>query len=544
VEEAKETAGMTLEEQIGQTLVVGFAGTTVSPEVAELIRDGHVGGIILFARNVRDAEQLRDLTGELQSVARAAGHRHPLLMTIDEENGVVRRLGAGTTVFPGNMALGATGSQELTREVARATGRELRALGVTMNLAPVVDVNNNPANPVIGVRSFGEDPAEVGRLGAAAVRGYREAGMLTALKHFPGHGDTAVDSHLALPTIDYDVERLERVELLPFRAGIEAGAEGVTVAHIAFPRLAPDGLPGTVAPAIVRGLLRERLGFEGVILSDCMEMDAVARTIGVERAAVLALRAGIDLVFISHRHDRQWAGVRAIRAAVTEGALESETVRRAAERVARLKAHGPSWDDLPAPGAPLPSWVGGEAHQRLAQDAYERAVTLARNDEGLVPLRLGADERLLVVYPRHESPLWPDDVRHPHGFFVESVRRRYPHADAVAMSTRPTAEERREILRLATGAGAVVVATMNANLHKGQAEVVRDLDAAGHRVVGVAVYNPYDLLAFPDLRTYMATYEYTPPALEAATRVLCGDITPRGHLPVTLPGLYRRGHGL
>jgi len=487
---------------------------------------------------------LRDLTGELQSVARAAGHRHPLLMTIDEENGVVRRLGAGTTVFPGNMALGATGSQELTREVARATGRELRALGVTMNLAPVVDVNNNPANPVIGVRSFGEDPAEVGRLGAAAVRGYREAGMLTALKHFPGHGDTAVDSHLALPTIDYDVERLERVELLPFRAGIEAGAEGVTVAHIAFPRLAPDGLPGTVAPAIVRGLLRERLGFEGVILSDCMEMDAVARTIGVERAAVLALRAGIDLVFISHRHDRQWAGVRAIRAAVTEGALESETVRRAAERVARLKAHGPSWDDLPAPGAPLPSWVGGEAHQRLAQDAYERAVTLARNDEGLVPLRLGADERLLVVYPRHESPLWPDDVRHPHGFFVESVRRRYPHADAVAMSTRPTAEERREILRLATGAGAVVVATMNANLHKGQAEVVRDLDAAGHRVVGVAVYNPYDLLAFPDLRTYMATYEYTPPALEAATRVLCGDITPRGHLPVTLPGLYRRGHGL
>lgn len=544
MEEAKETAGMTLEEQIGQTLVVGFAGTTVSPEVAELIRDGHVGGIILFARNVRDAEQLRDLTGELQSVARAAGHRHPLLMTIDEENGVVRRLGAGTTVFPGNMALGATGSQELTREVARATGRELRALGVTMNLAPVVDVNNNPANPVIGVRSFGEDPAEVGRLGAAAVRGYREAGMLTALKHFPGHGDTAVDSHLALPTIDYDVERLERVELLPFRAGIEAGAEGVTVAHIAFPRLAPDGLPGTVAPAIVRGLLRERLGFEGVILSDCMEMDAVARTIGVERAAVLALRAGIDLVFISHRHDRQWAGVRAIRAAVTEGALESETVRRAAERVARLKAHGPSWDDLPAPGAPLPSWVGGEAHQRLAQDAYERAVTLARNDEGLVPLRLGADERLLVVYPRHESPLWPDDVRHPHGFFVESVRRRYPHADAVAMSTRPTAEERREILRLATGAGAVVVATMNANLHKGQAEVVRDLDAAGHRVVGIAVYNPYDLLAFPNLRTYMATYEYTPPALEAATRVLCGEITPRGHLPVTLPGLYRRGHGL
>jgi len=535
---------MTLDEQIGQTLVVGFAGTTVSPEVADLIRDGHVGGVILFARNVRDAKQVYNLTGELQAVARAAGHRYPLLITIDEENGVVRRLGAGTTVFPGNMALGATGSEELTREVARATGREVRALGVTMNLAPVVDVNNNPANPVIGVRSFGEDPAEVGRLGAAAVRGYRDAGVLTALKHFPGHGDTAVDSHLALPTIDHDLERLERVELPPFRAGLAAGADAVTVAHIAFPRLAPDGLPGTVAPAIVRGLLRERLGFEGVVLSDCMEMDAVARTIGVERAAVLALRAGIDLVFISHRHDRQWAGIGAIRAAVAEGALEEETVRRAAERVLRLKARGPSWDDLPTPGTPVPSWVGGEAHQRLAQDAYERAVTLVRNDEGLVPLRLGVEERLLVVYPRHESPLWPDDVRHPHGFFMESVRRRYPHAEAVPLSTRPTADERGGILRRAAGVGAVVVATMNANLQEGQAEVVRGLVAAGRRVIGIAVYNPYDLLAFPELRAYMATYEYTPPALEAATRVLCGEITPRGRLPVTLPGLYERGHGL
>jgi len=535
---------MTLDEQLGQTLVVGFAGATVSPEVAELIRDGHVGGIILFARNARDAEQVRDLTGELQAVARAAGHRYPLLITIDEENGVVRRLGAGTTVFPGNMALGAAGYDELTWEVARATGRELRALGVTMNLAPVVDVNNNPANPVIGVRSFGEDPAEVARLGAAAVRGYRDAGMRTSLKHFPGHGDTAVDSHLALPMIDHDLERLERVELEPFRAGIAAGAEGVTVAHIAFPRLAPDGLPGTVAPAIVRGLLRERLGFEGVILSDCMEMDAVAETLGVEQAAVLALRAGIDLVFISHRHDRQWAGIGALHSAVAEGTLEEETVRQAAERVLRLKARGPSWDDLPAPGTPPPPWVGGLDHRGLAERAYELTVTLVRNDEGLVPLRLGADERLLVVYPRHESPLWPDDVRHPHGFFVESVRRRYPHAEAIPLSTRPTADEREDILRRADGAGAVVVATMNANLHEGQAELVRGLVAAGGRVIGIAVYNPYDLLAFPRLGAYMAAYEYTPPALEAATRVLCGELAPRGRLPVTLPGLYERGHGL
>jgi len=544
VEQATEVAGMSLDEQIGQTLVVGFAGATVSPEVAELIRDGHVGGVILFSRNVRDARQLRDLTGALQRVARRAGHRYPLLITIDEENGVVRRLGAGTTVFPGNMALGAAGAGELTRAIARATGRELRTLGVTMNLAPVVDVNNNPANPVIGVRSFGEDPALVARLGAAAVRGYRDAGMLTALKHFPGHGDTAVDSHLALPAIEHGLERLDTVELVPFRAGIDAGADAVTVAHIAFPRLTGDGRPATVAPVIIQGLLRERLGFDGVILSDCMEMDAIAGTMGVDQGAVTALRAGIDLVFVSHRHDRQWASIAAIRAAVAGGALPGETVRRAAERVLRLKAHGPSWDDLPAADAPLPDWVGGEEHRRLAHDAYERAITLVRNEDGRVPLRPGADDRLLVVYPGHESPLWPDDTRHQQGFFVESVRRRHPRVEAVALPTRPTSDERAEVLRRAEGAATVVVATMNANLYDEQAELVRDLDAAGRRVVVVAVYNPYDLLVFPGVRTYLAAYEYTPPALEAATRVLFGETAPGGRLPVSLPGLYERGHGL
>lgn len=538
------TGEVTLDERVGQVMVVGFRGTSVSPDIVDLIQNDKVGGVILFSRNVRDAHQLLELTQGLQAVAKAAGHRHPLLITIDQENGMVRRLGPGATVFPGNMAVGATGAEDIAYDIALATGRELMALGVNLNLAPVVDVNNNPANPVIGVRSFGEDPALVARLGAAAVHGYRDAGMLTALKHFPGHGDTAVDSHLALPAITHGIERLDTVELVPFRAGIDAGADAVTVAHIAFPRLTGDERPATVAPVIIQGLLRERLGFDGVILSDCLEMDAIAGTLGVDQGAVTALRAGIDLVFVSHRHDRQWASIAAIRAAVAGGALPGETVRWAAERVLRLKAHGPSWDDLPAADAPLPVWVGGEEHRRLAHDAYERAVTLVRNEDGRVPLRLGADDRLLVVYPGHESPLWPDDTRHQQGFFVESVRRHHPRVEAVALPTRPTSDERAEVLRRAEGAATVVVATMNANLYDEQAELVRDLDAAARRVVVVAVYNPYDLLAFPSVRTYLAAYEYTPPALEAATRVLFGEIAPGGRLPVSLPGLYTRGHGL
>ncbi|HET9921588.1 MAG TPA: glycoside hydrolase family 3 N-terminal domain-containing protein, partial [Ktedonobacteraceae bacterium] len=228
---------MTLEEQIGQLFMVGFAGTEPSQGIIDMISRYRVGGIILFSRNVRDTRQVLELTRSLQDIAHTAGHRYPLLIAIDQENGMVQRLGRGATQFPGNMALGAVGSEQMVYDVALATGRELRALGLNMNLAPVVDVNNNPANPVIGVRSFGEDPHQVARLAAAAVRGYREAGVIATLKHFPGHGDTAVDSHLSLPTLPFSLQRLENVELVPFRAGIEAGAESVMSAHIAFPAI-------------------------------------------------------------------------------------------------------------------------------------------------------------------------------------------------------------------------------------------------------------------------------------------------------------------
>jgi len=223
------TDGMMLEEQIGQLLMVGFWGITPSQEIIDLIQRHHVGNIILFSRNIRDTQQVLELTKNLQKIAKEAGQRYPLLIGIDQENGIVQRLGEAATILPGNMALGAIGSEEISYMVAQATGNELKALGINMNLAPVVDVNNNPANPVIGVRSFGEDSQQVARLGAAMVKGYRAAGILSCIKHFPGHGDTAVDSHLALPVIPYTLQRLEALELVPFRRGIEAGAESVMI---------------------------------------------------------------------------------------------------------------------------------------------------------------------------------------------------------------------------------------------------------------------------------------------------------------------------
>src|SRR5256886_4063791 len=237
---------MTLEEQIGQSLMVGFWGTTPSLEIIDLIQRYHVGNVILFSRNIHETQQVLELTQKLQEIAKEAGQRYPLLIAIDHENGIVQRLGDMVTIFPGNMALGAIGSEEIAYKVAMATGNELKALGINMNLAPVVDVNNNPANPIIGGRSFGEDPLLVARLGAAMVRGYRAAGILSCLKHFPGHGDTATDSHLSLPVIPYALQRLEALELVPFKSGMKVGAESGMIAHIALPSLAEkDTFPAT-----------------------------------------------------------------------------------------------------------------------------------------------------------------------------------------------------------------------------------------------------------------------------------------------------------
>jgi len=531
---------MTLEEQIGQLLMVGFPGTTPTPEIIELIQKHHVGGIILFSRNLADAEQVLELTQNLQRIAKAAGQRHPLFIATDQENGMVQRLGHSATQFPGNMALGAIGSEQLAYEIAAATGRELLALGINYNLAPVVDVNNNPANPVIGVRSFGEDPRQVARQGAAAVRGYRHAGVITSLKHFPGHGDTAVDSHLSLPTLPYTLERLESLELLPFQSGIAAGADSVMIAHIAFPTLTgDDALPATLSPAIVRELLREKLGFAGMIISDCLEMNAISETVGIGPGAVIALQAGIDLVLISHLYERQRAGIAAIVQAVYEGKLSRDVIHKAVERVLRLKEQRLSWENLP--GTTVSIEVGSESHQQLRDRAYALSTTLVRDEASLLPLRVEPTEKILVVYPQRESWTQVEDRQYPHKFFVERIRQRHPQTTALTITPEATGVDYEAIYHAASASAVVLMVTVNAYLDAQQVAVMLHVVASGRPVIGIAVYNPYDLLAFPELATYLVTYECTEPALEAAVQVLFGEAVPQGRLPVSLPGLYLLG---
>jgi beta-N-acetylhexosaminidase len=529
------TNGMTLEEQIGQVLMVGFWGSTPSQDIIDLISRYHIGNIILFSRNIGDTRQVLALTQSLQRIAKEAGHPYPLLIAIDQENGIVQRLGETATIFPGNMALGAIGSDEIAYEVARATGQELQALGINMNLAPVLDVNNNPANPVIGVRSFGEDPRLVARLGAAMVRGYRASGVISCLKHFPGHGDTTVDSHLALATIPYSLERLEALELVPFRRCIEAGADSIMTAHVFFPALThEDMLPATLSSAIIRGLLREQMGFQGIMISDCLEMQAISETFGTERGAVMALQAGNDLVLVSHLYERQRGSFEAIQEAVNSGVLSPETIQQAAERVLRFKANHLSWDTLPDPSK-LPALIGSEEHLQLQQRAYELLPVLVRNEERLLPLNVDSQKRIVVISPERYSMSMVED-RYYSDDVLADILRQYHHN--VSILTVPAGEASKEALKTTDEADIFIVATVNAHMDEGQAEVVRYLLSLGRHVIGIAVRNPYDLQAFPQLRTYLVTYEYTRPALNAAVRAIFGEKQASGHLPVSIPGLY------
>jgi beta-N-acetylhexosaminidase len=530
---AQNATDSMLDRQIGQLFMVGSPATEPDPAVVELIEHHHVGGIILFSRNITSAPQVLDLTSRLQAVARAAGHPAPLLIATDQENGVVRRLGPDATTFPGNMALGAAASDELTHDVARATGEELRAVGVNMNLAPSVDVNNNQANPVIGVRSFGEDPRLVARLGAEAVRGFRASRVISTLKHFPGHGDTAVDSHRALPTIAVSPERLDAMELVPFRAGIAAGADAVMVGHIYLPALMPGPPePATFSPEVITGLLRRQLGFGGLVITDCLEMEAVVRTVGVAQGAVLALQAGADLVLVSHRPERQRAAIEAVRAAVHAGELSTARIHEAAERVARLKRDYLSWDALPSPAGL--SAVGSPAHLRLRDAAYARTTTVVRDEGHLLPLRLAPAHSLLIVASHTGAITLAADVTYRSAALVEALRPFHANLTALTVTSAPGSTDPTPLVNAVAAADATLFVTLNAHLDPEQQALVRSLAPAARMALGLAVNNPYDALALPALRTYLATYEYSEPALAAAARVLFGQAPATGCAPVTL----------
>ena len=478
--------------------MVGIPSPELTPDVEQMLVAERIGNVCLFARNLRDSTAGRDLCNSLQALAERELPA-PMLIATDQEGGPVQRLSAGATPLPSAMALGAAGPAAC-RQVAYIAARELRAVGITMAFAPVLDVNVDPRNPVIGIRSFGDSPELVAACGVASIAGLQSGGVAATAKHFPGHGDTAVDSHLALPVLPHDLPRLERVELIPFRAAIEAGVDAVMVSHLAVPALDPSGAPASLSPELNSGLLRRRLRFGGVVCTDCMEMSG-ARTgrLGFGELAVRAFLAGADLVLVSHRRDRQLAASAALRDAVESGRVPVMRLRESASRVLKLKRR--------LAAAPAPPWteVGSAAHLATVTEAAVRAVTVKRRES--LP---GGTTAVIAFGGAALSPAEPQ-VQTDH--FLEAARAL--GLATLALPVEPDAQVEARALRFARSVDVLVVGSRRLAAVPRQAELTRAL-ASLRPVALVALREPYDLDRVPEAATLVAAYGDTAPQARAA----------------------------
>jgi len=483
-------------------------------------------GISLFRHvNVQGPAQLRTLTDAIQALAPEG---LPFLIAADQETGQLVGLGADSTPFAGAMALGAVGDADLAERVGAAVGRELRAAGVNVNYAPVCDLATDPANPGLGVRSFGDDPERAGELVAAFVRGHAASGVASTLKHFPGIGALAGDTHHELVAVDADADTLRRRELVPFRRGIEAGAGLVMSGHAAVPALGgPADLPATGDPAVARRLLRDELGFEGVAISDAFNMRSLAQgPAGRAIEAVAAIRAGLDLLLLTS--DPAGAELDdALVLAAARGLLDPSSP--SLERIASLRR---ALATAPAAGEPDLSVIGSAAHRSLADELARRSITLVRDDAGLLPLRLADDANVAVVMPR-PADLTPADTSSTVApGLADAIRRHHPGVSEHLVSWDPTPDEIRAARNAAAGADLHVIGTVSASLAPGQVALVESLLALGKPTVTVALRTPWDLDAYPASATHACTYSILEPSLIALADALFGNAPFPGTLPV------------
>lgn len=545
-------AGMSMEEKVGQMLMPDFRNwsgknvTSMLPEIEKLVKQYHLGGVILFRENVVTTEQTTKLVADYQEAAEKYG----MLMTIDQEGGIVTRLQSGTDM-PGSMALGATRSPEITENVGNAIGEELAALGINMNFAPSFDINNNPDNPVIGVRSFGEKPELVAELGVAYTKGLQASGTAATAKHFPGHGDTATDSHIGLPEVPYDLERLKAVELYPFQKAMDAGIDAIMTAHVTFPKVdgtkvisKKDGseitLPATLSHKVLTELMREDMGYDGVILTDALNMQAIADHFGPVDAVIRAVNAGSDIVLMPVGLESVANG---LYEAVRSGEISEERIEASAKRILALKLkRGIVKEETPKPleekVANALQVVGSVEHQQVEREASEKSITLVKN-EGVLPLAPNPQDALVVVGNVYSDELYA------------GLKARHENTVWIKKDTLLTEQELVQV----QAAKAVVVGTRTSTVsqrspNSGQMKMANQIIAATDApVIAVGIQNPYDVMAYPEVDAYLAQYSFRTASYEAMASTILGELSPTGKLPVSIPdlaggSLYEYGHGL
>jgi beta-N-acetylhexosaminidase len=549
---------MSTQDKIGQLFVQNVYGsdaTTPDPRnvllygvasPAEVVQKYHLGGVIYFAwtDNVKNPVQITGLSNGLQKAAVETGARIPLFIATDQEQGVVTRIGPPATQFPGSMALGAGRSLTDARTAASITGQELKAMGINVDFAPDADVNVNALNPVIGTRSFSSDPALVSDMVTAQVNGYqKDAGIIATAKHFPGHGDTATDSHTGIPNITHTRAQWEQIDAPPFKAAIKAGADVIMSGHLVVPALDPSGDPATLSQPILTGVLRNELGFKGVIVTDSLAMQGVRDRYGDPEVAVRAVLAGVDNLLMAPDMDAAYA---AVQTAVASGRISEKRLNESVARILLLKLRQGILFHPYVDASLLDSVVGTQAHLAAADAITDRTTTLVKNDDATLPIAAGGAKILVTGYGVTTTTT-----------LANALTRRAVTVSVAVTGAAPTDVAIADAVARSAGQDAVVVTTMKAwdttvtDPAGGQKKLVAALEATGIPVVVVAVRDPYDIAYLPGVSTYLATYSYSPVAIESAVRVIVGEVAPTGKLPVDIPVagdptsvLYPFGFGL
>jgi len=498
-----------LADRIGGLLMIGFEGTVPADIPAELIAGA--AGAILFQRNLVDPAQARALTDAIRTLQPPAA---PPLIAVDQEGGPVSRLAEFGTALPSAMALGATGQPTLTRDAYRIIGEELAALGFNTNFAPVADVNDEIENPVIGARSFGDEPARVAKHVAAAIHGLHDAGIAATAKHFPGHGSTRADSHEELPVLEHDIQRLRAVELAPFRAAIDARVDIIMTGHIAFPAVDDSGTAATQSKRLVTDLLRGELGFDGLVCTDDLNMKAVE----TGSAALRALKAGTDLLVVSTTAAAR-SGLAALRSAVDSGELDEAAVEGALARIDRLRRR------FTAPAAANLASIGSAAHRAAALNIARRAIRVVRDPRRAIPLALSPGKRLLVV----NFGAGPKSSARQTSGLSKALSRGAARVQEQIREPDPAGHAYKQLLMAATRADAIIAVTRSLARHPLQARAIGDLAMLGKPLVVVAAAEPHDAALAPNDVAVIAAYGDDDSTMQAVAEVLLGDVSARAH---------------
>ncbi|MBA3692988.1 MAG: glycoside hydrolase family 3 C-terminal domain-containing protein [Acidobacteria bacterium] len=531
---------LSLREKIGQMVMVRMSGEFTNlnsekfAESRRQVEENRLGGFIVFRG---EANSIAALTNEMQRISKL-----PLLFAADYERGLRMQLRTGTP-FTTNMGVGATGDVLAAYRQGKIIAEEMRAIGVNWLFAPVADINNNPDNPVINIRSFGANPEKVGEFAAALAKGVRDGGALATLKHFPGHGDTATDSHIGLAKISANKTQLEAVELVPFKTAIGDGVDAVMTAHLAVPQVTGDDVPATLNPKISNDILRKELGFKGIITTDAMEMGAIKKNYSDEKSVVMAVLAGADIVLLPADAKKT---IDAIEAAVKSGELTEaridESVRRLLSAKYRLGLTENRLVDL----AKVNQVVEKSENVREANATAEKSITLLRNADNILPMTAEkANKTLFVVIAADDDPI--EGIA-----LIPEIMRRAPKAKIIRLDLRSTKDEYEKVLEQAKQFDSIILAPFvkraalkgTVALPENQTKFVREMIDLKKPVAVVAFGSPYLIRQFPEVKTYVVTYAIEEVAQTAAVRTMFGEVPFTGKLPVSVPGIFEIGAGI